>query len=55
MSDFDHPKMQVTHSCSPEVEVQTKNAKRYVIWVRTLYFTYPLNVQLGLSMIFLIR
>ena len=30
MSDFDHPKMQVTHSCSPEVEVQTKNAKRYV-------------------------
>ena len=24
MSDFDHPKMQVAHSCSPEVEVQTK-------------------------------
>ena len=42
MSDFDHPKMQVAHSCSPEVEVQTKKiCNDSVIRVRILYFEYP--------------
>ena len=44
MSDFDHPKMQDAHSCSTEVEVQTKKiCNNSVIRVRILDFTYPFH------------